>query len=137
MSLELNDRTEQSQKPVDKAALDKVASWMVPPDCDQYGSRTKSTRFHSARKSSAAIRSESRIPAPPNLKKMLLLNGYPIAYIILWIPGMANRLVESLGTSPRWLEALQSSTQFIGLVNALTYGVSEQKRQVLQQRTKG
>ncbi|KFY31983.1 hypothetical protein V493_00618 [Pseudogymnoascus sp. VKM F-4281 (FW-2241)] len=128
VSLELDDRPEQSQKPVDSGAPAKVAPWLVPRDCGRYHPRGKNTRFHSAQKSSGAIRPETRMLAPPNLKKMLLLNGYPIAYIILWIPGIANRLVESLGTSPRWLEALQSSTQFIGLANALTYGLSEQKR---------
>lgn len=70
----------------------------------------------------------SRMPAAPKLKKMLLMNGYPIAYIILWIPGIANRLAESVGQSPRWLNALQASTQYIGLVNAVTYGMSEQMR---------
>lgn len=71
----------------------------------------------------------SRMPAPPNLKRMLLMNGYPIAYIILWIPGMANRLVEVInGSSPVWLRALQASTQFVGVANAITYGLNEQAR---------
>ncbi|KAF5599544.1 hypothetical protein FPANT_3297 [Fusarium pseudoanthophilum] len=73
-----------------------------------------------------------RIPKSPNLRRMLLLNGYPIAYIILWLPGMANRLAESVGTSPKWLTALQASTQFIGLVNALTYGLTEQMQRAVQ-----
>lgn len=71
----------------------------------------------------------AKMPAPPNLKRMLLMNGYPIAYIILWIPGMANRLVEVInGSSPVWLRALQASTQFVGLANAVTYGLNEQAR---------
>lgn len=70
----------------------------------------------------------SRMPAAPNVRKMLLMNGYPIAYIILWIPGIANRLAESVGQAPRWLSALQACTQYIGLVNAVTYGMSEQMR---------
>ena len=70
----------------------------------------------------------SRMPAAPNVRNMLLMNGYPIAYIILWIPGIANRLAESVGGSPRWLTALQATTQYIGLVNAVTYGMSEQMR---------
>ncbi|CAG9991023.1 unnamed protein product [Clonostachys byssicola] len=82
--------------------------------------------------------SKSLMPPPPNLSKMLLLNGYPIAYIILWIPGIANRLTESLnGASLRWLKALQASTQFIGLVNAVTYGLSEQMRQKAWRRIRG
>lgn len=85
-------------------------------------------KMHSVIITSGGAQGFSQMPEPPNIKKMLLLNGYPIAYIILWIPGMANRLAESLGHSPRWLMALQASTQFVGLANALTYGVSEQMR---------
>ncbi|KAG5981819.1 hypothetical protein E4U43_006541, partial [Claviceps pusilla] len=76
--------------------------------------------------------SVAKVPAPPNVRRMLLMNGYPIAYILLWIPGIANRLVESInGSSPQWLTALQASTQFVGFVNAITYGYSEQMRQDL------
>lgn len=71
----------------------------------------------------------SRMPAAPNVRKMLLMNGYPLAYIVLWIPGIANRLAESVGQAPRWLTGLQACTQYIGLINALTYGMSEQMRQ--------
>lgn len=78
----------------------------------------------------------SRMPAPPNVKKMLLMNGYPLAYIVLWIPGIANRLAESVGQSPRWLSALQACTQYIGLINALTYGMSEQMRQGVWRKLK-
>lgn len=79
---------------------------------------------------------QSRMPAAPNVKKMLLMNGYPIAYIILWIPGIANRLAESVGQSPRWLNALQACTQYIGLINALTYGMSEQMRRGVWKKLK-
>jgi hypothetical protein len=75
----------------------------------------------------------SVMPPPPNLKRMMLMNGYPLAYIILWIPGIANRLAESLDSSPVWLKALQSSTQFVGFVNAVTYGFSEQRTHALKQ----
>lgn len=71
-------------------------------------------------------------PASPNLRRMLLLNGYPIAYILFWIPGIANRLVESVGTSPQWLTSLQACTQFIGLANALTYGFTEQLQRAVK-----
>ena len=78
----------------------------------------------------------SRMPAAPNVRKMLLMNGYPIAYIILWIPGIANRLAESVHHSPRWLTAMQASTQYIGLINALTYGLSEQMRRGVWKKLK-
>lgn len=78
----------------------------------------------------------SRMPAAPNVRKMLLMNGYPLAYIILWIPGIANRLAESVGESPRWLSALQATTQYIGLINAVTYGMSEQTRRGVWKKLK-
>ncbi len=59
------------------------------------------------------------------LSKILLLNAYPIAYIVLWIPGLCNRLVEASGHTSRVLQILQGWTQFIGFANALTYGWNE------------
>lgn len=58
------------------------------------------------------------------IKRMLLLNAYPIMYIILWIPGLINRFLEASGnrSNSRALAALQASSQFVGLANALTYG---------------
>ena len=60
-----------------------------------------------------------------DIKRMLMLNGYPILYLVLWIPGILNRLLEATGHAPLFLTALQSSTQFVGLANALTYGYNE------------
>jgi hypothetical protein len=59
------------------------------------------------------------------IKKAFLLNAYPIMYIILWIPGIMNRLAEASGHPTRVLVILQSSTQFVGLANAITYGLNE------------
>lgn len=59
------------------------------------------------------------------IKRMLLLNAYPIMYVILWIPGLVNRFMEATGNTPsnkRALAALQASSQFVGLANAITYG---------------
>lgn len=75
------------------------------------------------------LRQPKRQGQTPNIEKILLLNGYPILYIVLWIPGMLNRGLESTVGSPDWLKALQSTTQFVGLANALTYGYNEQLRQ--------
>ncbi|KAG5913510.1 hypothetical protein E4U53_004847 [Claviceps sorghi] len=76
----------------------------------------------------------AKVPPSPNVRRMLLMNGYPVAYILLWVPGIANRLVESIrGSSPPWLTALQASTQFVGFVNAITYSYSEQMRRHLFQ----
>jgi len=63
------------------------------------------------------------------IQRALLLNAYPIAYILLWLPGLVNRLVElSTGKSSFVLQVLQSSTQFVGVANAITYGFNERMR---------
>lgn len=67
------------------------------------------------------------------IKRMLLLNGYPIMYVILWIPGLTNRALEASGrpSSSRVLAALQCSTQFVGFANAVTYGLNREMRKML------
>ncbi len=59
------------------------------------------------------------------LSKILLLNAYRVAYIVLWIPGLCNWLVEASGYTSKVLQILQASTQFVGFANALTYGWNE------------
>lgn len=79
------------------------------------------------------IRRESH-QAEREIKRMMLLNAYPIAYIILWIPGITNRLLEATGhtASARVAASLQVSTQFIGFANALTYGFNHHLRDRLK-----
>ena len=60
--------------------------------------------------------------------KMMFLNMYPVTYLILWIPGIANRIAEAMGYDIRALVIMQSSTQFIGLVNAGVYLYKEHWR---------
>ncbi|KAK2026591.1 hypothetical protein LX32DRAFT_641722 [Colletotrichum zoysiae] len=64
------------------------------------------------------------------IKRMMFLNAYPIMYVVLWIPGLVNRLMEASGNSSqsRVLQALQSSSQYIGFANALTYGFNQHVR---------
>jgi hypothetical protein len=63
------------------------------------------------------------------IQRALLLNAYPIAYVLLWLPGLINRFVElSTGKSNFALQVLQSSTQFVGVANAITYGFNERVR---------
>jgi hypothetical protein len=62
------------------------------------------------------------------IKKMLLLNAYPMLYIILWTPGIINRLMEAAGHKSRVLNIMQCTTQFVGLANAITYGFNEHLR---------
>ena len=53
------------------------------------------------------------------------MNGYPIFYVILSIPGITNRLVEAWGGSSKILQIMQASIQYVGLANAITYGWNE------------
>ncbi|EFQ30565.1 hypothetical protein CGRA01v4_12560 [Colletotrichum graminicola] len=64
------------------------------------------------------------------IKRMMWLNAYPIMYVVLWIPGLVNRLMEASGNSSqsRVLQALQSSSQYIGFANAITYGFNQHLR---------
>ncbi|KAH6888510.1 G protein-coupled glucose receptor regulating Gpa2-domain-containing protein [Thelonectria olida] len=68
------------------------------------------------------------------IKRMMLLNAYPFMYVLLWIPGLVNRLMEASGNGPsNTLSAgLQASTQFVGLANALTYGFNHHLRDRLK-----
>lgn len=73
------------------------------------------------------------------IKRMLLLNAYPIMYVILWIPGMVNRFMEATGhkSNSRVLAALQASSQFVGLANALTYGFNTALRKKVKMWWRG
>lgn len=68
------------------------------------------------------------------IKRMLLLNAYPIMYVLLWVPGLVNRFMEATGnkSNSRALAALQASSQFVGLANALTYGFNKGLRKKVQ-----
>jgi hypothetical protein len=68
------------------------------------------------------------------IQRVLLLNAYPAAYIILWIPGIANRLVEASGSTSKVLQIMQASTQFVGFANAITYGWNERIAAQLRKR---
>jgi hypothetical protein len=79
--------------------------------------------------------SQIRMSRNKELRRFLLLNGYPILWILLWIPGMANRASElAHGKSPIWLQALQATTQLVGLANVLTYALTEKFVERLRKR---
>ncbi|KAK6342238.1 hypothetical protein TWF730_001715 [Orbilia blumenaviensis] len=59
------------------------------------------------------------------VRRILLLNAYPAMYILLWIPGIINRLIEASGGKSSVMQIMQASTQFVGLANAITYGWNE------------
>lgn len=62
-----------------------------------------------------------------DMNHWLLLSLFPLAYILVWIPGIANRMAELMGYEVDALTALQASTQLTGLVNALVYGFREHR----------
>lgn len=68
------------------------------------------------------------------IQRALLLNAYPLAYIILWLPGIANRLIEATGHECTATQFLQATTQLVGLANALTYGWNEKVAKQLKER---
>ncbi|KAF8334377.1 G protein-coupled glucose receptor regulating Gpa2-domain-containing protein [Amanita rubescens] len=68
------------------------------------------------------------------VQRALLLNAYPLAYIILWIPALANRLIEATGSSSIPMQFLQVTAQLIGLANALTYGWNEKVAELLKEK---
>ncbi len=69
------------------------------------------------------------------IQRALLLNAYPLAYIILLLPGIANRLVEATGHSSIITQFMQATTQLVGLANALTYGWNERVAKQLKERS--
>lgn len=66
------------------------------------------------------------------IKKMLLLNAYPMLYIILWTPGILNRVLEAAGYKVRVLAIMQCTTQYVGLANAITYGCSQHLQKLIK-----
>ncbi|KDQ28615.1 hypothetical protein PLEOSDRAFT_1111885 [Pleurotus ostreatus PC15] len=73
-------------------------------------------------------------PRQRAIQRILLLNAYPLLYILLWIPGLANRLVEASGHTSKVSQILQASTQLVGLANAVTYGWNERIGRQLRER---
>lgn len=78
----------------------------------------------------AVTRVDGKMKVDREIWKMLLLNMYPVTYLILWLPGIMNRIVEGMGHQVRALVILQSSTQFIGLANATVYLYKEHRRDI-------
>ncbi|GAM85500.1 hypothetical protein ANO11243_035070 [Dothideomycetidae sp. 11243] len=56
-----------------------------------------------------------------NVARIMLMRAYPFSYVILWIPGIANRLVELSGHPSQVLVILQASTQLVGFVDSILY----------------
>jgi hypothetical protein len=125
-----DDKTSQvssSHKPHDVGAISTLSS-EASADTNNF----KAPRHIMAHRTDDAGQArDSRLKA---IEKVLLLNAYPLLYIILWIPGLANRLVEASGHTSEVTQVLQCSTQFVGLANALTFGWNEEVARQLKQR---
>ncbi|KAF3932377.1 hypothetical protein ABW19_dt0202731 [Dactylella cylindrospora] len=104
----------------------------VPPPPPPKKSRFKNPFSHRRAELKEEKKKDPNAARSSRVRKILLLNAYPAAYIILWIPGIVNRLVEASGGSSRVLQVLQASTQFVGLANAITYGWNERVGQQLR-----
>jgi hypothetical protein len=104
---------------------DNVAPWSSPQPSTSVDN-TVSSSTGVAVSDHMRKRSEQ---AEKDVKRMLILNGYPIMYVLLWIPGIVNRIMEATGSqSYRALSILQVSTQLVGFANAMTYGLNQQWR---------
>lgn len=68
-----------------------------------------------------------------DISKALLMNGYPLAYVLLWLPAQIRAATDAAGHTPHWINLLQWTPHFIGIANALTYGYNENiKREIKQ-----
>ncbi|PBP26734.1 hypothetical protein BUE80_DR002314 [Diplocarpon rosae] len=80
------------------------------------------------------IQSAAKKDQQLSIQRAMLLHAYPILYILLWIPGISMRIVDASGGTSEVLRYMQSSTQFIGVANALTFGWNEKIGQQLRAR---
>ena len=106
-------------------SLEKTPSPVHPPATSRSPFASSPFPF---RRASPHTQTKSRIDR--DIWKMLLLNMYPVTYLILWLPGIANRIAEGMGYSVHALIVLQSSTQYIGAANAAGYLYKEHGRDV-------
>lgn len=62
------------------------------------------------------------------IRRMLLLNAYPLAYFILSLPWMVNCFIEAQGQESHYQRAMHvllGLPQYLGLVNAIIFSVNE------------
>ena len=71
------------------------------------------------------------------IQRALLLNIYPVGYIILWLPAIANRLIEATGHSVTVMQFVQVTRQLVGLAHAWTYGLDKRVGEQLTERFSG
>lgn len=125
----------------DRIIEEETAGRQQPPTMKTTANRKAPPPALNSGKFDATVTTDSEFPQrrqtrqmEREIKRMLLLNAYPIMYVILWIPGLVNRFMEATGNTSqsRVLAALQSSSQFVGLANALTYGFNTALRKKIK-----
>jgi hypothetical protein len=119
----------------DTPSAPKSEAGTLSPYNIELAQRQNSTQKQAAITTVDTNNSQTLVSRTKELRRFLLLNGYPILWILLWIPGMANRASElKTGKSPTWLQAAQATTQLVGLANVLTYAWTEKFVQRLRKR---
>ncbi|KAL0944664.1 uncharacterized protein CTRU02_202551 [Colletotrichum truncatum] len=111
------------------ASRDLSRDFPLNPSLNNVNSKQAPQNVTATMMSDFPIRKQTR-KVEREIKRMMLLNAYPVLYVLLWIPGLINRLMEASGNTSqsRVLAALQSSSQYIGLANAITYGFNQHVR---------
>ena len=137
------EREASQDRPKEEPAHHRPTSSMAGPELADanVSFATGSAETSRTKRQTLADRRISEFPIRRNpqavqheINRMMLLTAYPFAYVLLWLPGLINRIIEASGksTSPTTIAALQVSTQFVGFANALTYGFNHYLRDRLR-----
>ncbi|KAK6824860.1 hypothetical protein PG990_003781 [Apiospora arundinis] len=95
------------------------------PSREEFAIRPGNQRSNSQRSVADSVRPNGKSHFDTELRHWLFLSIYPLTYMLVWIPGLANRFVELHGDKSHLLTVLQATTQLTGFVNALAYGFKE------------
>lgn len=66
--------------------------------------------------------------AESEIRKTLLLNAYPLAYVVLWMPAVVGYFLQARGSAhgdTPAMNVLVGLSQYLGLANAITFAVHE------------
>ncbi|KAK7977863.1 hypothetical protein PG996_003914 [Apiospora saccharicola] len=108
--------------------MDTEMSTIETPSREEFAIRPSNPRTNSERSDAGYVKSTDgsrQHHFDTELRHWLVLSIYPATYMLVWIPGLANRLVELQGDKSQLLTVLQATTQLTGFINALCYGFKE------------
>ncbi|KAK8134259.1 hypothetical protein PG984_006271 [Apiospora sp. TS-2023a] len=108
--------------------LDTEMSTIETPSREEFAIRPSNPRTNSERSVADSVKSTGgsrQHHFDTELRHWLVLSIYPATYMLVWIPGLANRIVELQGDKSQLLSVLQATTQLTGFINALCYGFKE------------